>query len=258
MISVLTVNYHSASDLQGLANSLRRFPVAEEIELIVTNNSPEETIELASDEKLSIRILSAPNVGYAAGINRAYQEARGEILFIVNPDVRVIGETLNRASAFLRQDTSVGLLLPMLRYPHGEVQRSVRRFYTWPVVLFARSPLRAVGLRPPFFRHYLCETISMTQPTDVDWGLGGAMFLRRADCEANGVFDERYFLYFEDVDLCHRIWSHGRRVVYDPRIECIHAHRRHSGNPLSTAGWRHFQSLVRFVMKHKGLPDRPR
>jgi hypothetical protein len=90
----------------------------------------------------------------------------------------------------------------------------------------------------------------------VDWGLGAAMFLRRNDLPGAGPFDERFFLYFEDVDLCVRTWRAGRRVTYDPTIECIHAHRRASRRALSAAGWHHFRSLWRFATKYSGLPKR--
>ncbi len=256
MISVLTVNYHSSADLNMLAESLRRFPSAEGVELIVTNNSPEDAVTIESDPRLAIVVHTSQNVGYGAGINAALRHARGETLFITNPDVQVTAGALDAGAAFLRDHPDVGVVLPRLRYPDGTVQSSVRRFYTWPVALYARSPLRMAGLRPRFFRHYLYDGVAMSAATEVDWGIGAAMFLRRRDCP-DGVFDERFFLYFEDVDLCYRTWARGQRVVHCPQIECIHAHRRSSRLGLNPAGWHHFRSLVRFVGKYGGLPARP-
>ncbi len=265
MISVLTVNYHSSADLRGLVDSLTQHGGDEPLELVVTNNSPSDRLDFlnerdAASGMVEARVIESGNVGFGAGINQAYRASRGELLMIANPDVRIGEATLHRARAYLKANDDVGIVLPLLRYPDGEVQPSVRRFYTWAVVMFARSPLRALGMRPGFFRHYLCEDVDLKRPTDVDWGLGAAMFLRRGDVqeEQGGIFDERFFLYFEDVDLCYRTWQRGRRVVYCPQIECVHDHRRSSARTISRAGWHHFRSTLKFVSKHGGLPVRPK
>lgn len=260
MISVLTVNYHSAGELAQLVASLRQHRPAEPIELVVTNNSPSQRLSLPQCG-FPVSVIDADNIGFAAGINRAFRASTGEHIMLANPDLQVTAHALDSAVALLKSRLDVGIVLPRLLYPDGRVQPSVRRFYTWPIVLYARSPFRALGWRPDFFRRYLCEELSSlpanSGPVDVDWGIGGAMFLRRADCEPTGILDERFFLYFEDVDLCLRTWQRGQRVIHAPGIECIHAHRRSSGNPFSLAGWHHFRSMMRFVCKHGGLPQRP-
>ncbi|MFH1420275.1 MAG: glycosyltransferase [Planctomycetota bacterium] len=257
MISVLTVNYRCADQLAQLLESLQTHSAGLDVELVVTNNSPDDPVRLAGGGDVSVTVFESTNVGFAAGINRAYRASRGNIVMIANPDVRVLDGTLQRAVERLHADPNIGVVLPLLRYPDGRVQQSARRFYTWPVVLYARSPLRMLRYRPAFFRRYLCEDLDRSAPVPVDWGLGAAMFLRRSDCDAGHILDERFFLYFEDVDLCYGMWQRGRSVMYCPDIECIHEHRRFSRNPFSQAGWRHLQSLLRFVGKHGGLRGRP-
>jgi len=256
MISVLCVNYRSSADVFGLAASLAEHRGGEAIELIVVNHSPRERVALPDSAIGFSRVIEQSNVGYAAGINRAASLARGEWLFLANPDVRITRETLRVARRALEENADIGVLLPLLRHPDGSVQASVRRFYTWPVALYARLPLRRIW-RPAFFRRYLCEDLDRSGPADVDWGLGGAMFVRRDDHPGGRVLDERFFLYFEDVDLCWRTWQRGRRVVYWPQAECVHAHRRRSAAVFNRHGWHHFRSFLRFVSKHGGLPGRP-
>lgn len=257
MISVLTVNYRSAEDTAGLARSLVDCPPEEPFELVIANHSPGESIPVPDAIRSHARVLEAPNDGYATGVNAAFRASRGDLLFLANPDLRVTAGAFAAARCFLDAHPDVGVLLPLLWYPDGAVQDSVRRFYTWPVALYARSPLRALGLRPNFWRRYLYADLSRTEPVDVDWGLGGAMFLRRADCIDGTVFDPRFFLYFEDVDLCYRLWQRGRRVVYYPSVRCVHAHRRGSALPVGRHAWHHLRSFVRFVRKYRGLPQRP-
>lgn len=255
MISVLTVNYRSAADVARLAASLVEHRGNEQIELIIANNSPAEAIERPSE--LANTVIDLPNPGYARGVNAAAARARGDVLFVANPDVRLTPGVLPAASAWLRDHPEVGILLPRLRSPDGAIQSSVRRFYTWPVALYARLPLRDRIRHPRFFRRYLMLDDDISSPAAVDWGLGAAMFLRRADFADGRIFDERFFLYFEDVDLCLRAWQRGRPVIYHPGLVCEHDHHRTSKRVLSKHALHHLTSLVRFVVRHHGLPQRP-
>ena len=196
MISVLTVNYDSSADLAELIASIREHRGGAEVELIITNNSASDEIAVSGDASIPIRILTPDsNIGFAAGVNLAYRSSRGDILMIANPDVRVSGGTFDAALRFMDASSDVGVVLPLLRSLDGSVQASVRQFYTWAVALYARSPLRLLS-QPSFFRRYLCGDVDRTRPTDVDWGLAAAMFLRRSDWPDRELFDERFFLYF--------------------------------------------------------------
>lgn len=256
MISVLSVNFRSAADAAGLAESIADHRDELDIELIIVNNSPDESIAVPPVAAAFTRVVDSNNIGYGRAINRAAAGARGEMLFLANPDVRLTRGALSAARAFLDAHPDVGVLLPRLRYPDGRVQPSARRFYTWPAALYARCPLRDRIGHPRFFRNYLMIDERFDGPTDVDWGLGGAMFLRRDDYPGGRIFDERFFLYFEDVDLCLRTWRGGRRVVYHPLVICVHAHRRHSAKLLSRNALAHFAGMMRFLWKHKAFPGR--
>jgi len=257
MISILTVNYRCSADVAALAASIAEHRGAESVELVVVNHSRAQPIELPPDAQSWSRVVDQQNLGFAAGINAAARASCGETLLVANPDLRLTSGALARAREYLAANRNVGVLLPRLRYPDGRIQPSVRRFYTWNAAWFARSPFRAIGLRPRFWREYLYDDLNPAGPVDVDWGLGGAMFLRRAEFASGEIFDSRYFLYFEDVDLCFRTWHRGRRVVYHPAIECIHAYHRRSRLPFNRHALHHFRSFWRFVRAHGGLPARP-
>lgn len=257
MLSILTVNYRNTADLARLARSIDSHRGNEPLELVIANHAPEDASQLPRESNYPIIVINQPNLGFAAGVNAAFAASCGNTIFVANPDIQLLPDTLATARHYLNAHPDIGLLLPRLRYPDGRVQPSVRRFYTWPVALYARSPLRLLPARPRFFRDYLYDGLDPAAPVDVDWGIGGAMFLRRADVTNNQIFDPRFFLYFEDVDLCLRTWQSGRRVVYHPQIECIHAHQRASALPFNRSALHHLASFVRFVRKHGGLPPRP-
>lgn len=257
MLSILTVNFHNTADLARFARSIESHRGNESIELVIANHASDESQQLPRADALQIQVVEQPNLGFAAGINAAFAASRGDLIFVANPDIQLRPDALATAREYLAAHPDVGLLLPRLRYPDGRVQPSVRRFYTWPVALYARSPLRIIPYKPRFFRDYLYEGSDPIEPTQVDWGLGGAMFLRRADVSNNQVFDPRFFLYFEDVDLCLRTWQSGRFVIYHPHVECTHAHQRASALPFNRHAWHHAASFLAFVRKHGGLPQRP-
>jgi N-acetylglucosaminyl-diphospho-decaprenol L-rhamnosyltransferase len=88
----------------------------------------------------------------------------------------------------------------------------------------------------------------------IDWALGAAMLIRREAAQKTKLLDERFFLYFEDVDLCLGMHQRGWRVLYDPAACMIHHHRRDSANFLSwRAKQRHCWSLAQFLLKHRFL-----
>jgi GT2 family glycosyltransferase len=94
-------------------------------------------------------------------------------------------------------------------------------------------------------------------PREVDWGLGGCMFLRREAVRGGEVFDERFFLYMEDVDLCFRMKANGWKVIYYPEAVMVHAHVRESARGIfNRAKWEHLKSMIKFYRKYGGFSPR--
>ena len=257
MISIVTVAYRNGRDVRLLGESILGAHDSKQAEWIITNNDPADRLDIPPGLVERTRILTRRNVGYARGVNAAARWARGDALFVANPDLRLSPDVLTRAEEILRAEPDVAVLLPRLTYAGGATQPSIRRFYSWAAALYARCPGRETRPPPRFFRDYLMLDDDLSRPTEVDWGLGGAMFLRRADFPDGRIFDPRYFLYFEDVDLCLRVWRAGRRVVFRPDLICQHEHRRGSRDVFSTHGRHHLVSLLRFMLKHGGFPRRP-
>ena len=260
-LSILTVNHHDAAALLEAQKALAAAPPACDYEWIVVNHSPEEPVAVLPALAERVRVIDQPNSGFGRGVNAAARAARGTVLFLANPDLVFDGVLLDGGLARLAEDPKVGLLAPRLIYPDGRVQRTARRFYRWRDALFARIPGRDALPAPRFWREHLMMDDPLDAPTDVDWIIGAALFVRvgalRDPKGPEPVFDPRYFLYFEDVDLAMDLWSRGWRVRFDPTLTAVHAHRRGSRNALTRLGWRHAQSFLKFVRKWGGLKARP-
>lgn len=197
-------------------------------------------------------IQNRSNRGFAAAVNQGYRRSRNPFLLLLNPDVRVEKGALEVLTRTLETHPDAGVVIPKLKSPDGSLQYSCRRFYTVRTLLLRRAPFQRFLLNHPVTRRHLMVDWDHKTLSAVDWGLGAAMLIRRAASSPDFLMDERFFLYFEDVDLCKRMWLGGWKVLYNPESCMVHHHRRDSA-----AGWsygakrHHFLSLLKFLWKYR-------
>jgi hypothetical protein len=150
-----------------------------------------------------------------------------------------------------------GLLLPQLINPDGSLQFSCRKFYDFFTLLFRRTPLGAFFPNHRVIRNHLMMDWNHGEVREVDWGLGACMSLRREALGSPEIFDERFFLYFEDVDLCFRMKKRGWKVIYYPEAVMVHTHVRSSADGFfNREKWEHFKSMIKFYRKYGGFSPR--
>lgn len=204
-------------------------------EIILTLNIREDESFLDDFSDLPLRVIrNATAKGFGANHNAALAQATGRWLAIVNPDIRVrplrlapLAETLSNAS--------VGACGPVVLSSAGKTEDSARQFPTW-WRLVRRAFLRI--RRPDYEWH--------KSPIDVDWLAGMfVMFRREAFADVAG-FDERFFMYFEDADICRRLQKRGWKVRLDPRSSVVHDAQRASHRSLRHLRW-HVSSAVRYL-----------
>jgi len=251
-LSVVVVSYNSAPWLPACLRSLRAaaFEPRPQI-LVVDNASTDGSARLVRDGYPEITLLeNGRNVGYSRAVNQAWRESTGEYLLVLNPDIVVRPEALRILHRHLEEHPQVALAAPRLLNPDGTLQYSCRRHYTTATYVLRRTFLRRLFPDHPVVRRHLMADWDHAQVREVDWVLGAAMMLRR---EALGgtVMDERFFIYFEDVDLCLRLQHEGWAVVYHPDAVMLHHHRRASAQGfLNRRKYEHFKSWVKFSLKH--------
>ena len=199
------------------------------------------------------------NVGYAAGVNCGIAVSTADHFVVLNPDVGVPDEdALLRLVTHLERQPRVGVVAPRLVSLDGEIQRSVRVVPSVGMLAARQTPLG----RTPWGRRMCERYLHLPEPggdaADVDWAIGAAMAMRREAVEAVGGWDERFFLYFEDVDFCVRLRDAGWLVQYLPGVELLHDYqqasdRSHGGLLRSALRRAHIKSALRFFAKHPGL-----
>jgi hypothetical protein len=229
-LSLIVVNYHSHEPLECLLQSLARHPITVTHEVLVVNNSPDDGLDewLARSYPDTRVLSSARNVGYARAVNRGIEAARGRDILVVNPDVVLEEGSVERALTYLRQNPEVGIVGVRLVNSDGSDQHNARRFYTLTTILLRRTPLGRLWPQHPAVRGHLMLDDDLSRARPVDWVTGAFMLVRREALDEVGGMDGRFFLYFEDVDWCQRMWDGGYEVHLLPEISLRHEHQRTS------------------------------
>lgn len=195
-----------------------------QLEVIVIDNASEDgSGEMVEHKYPSVRLIrNHQNRGFGAGHNQGFAVAEGEFLMPLNSDAIVHPGCFARLVSFLRENEDVGVAAPKLLNPDGSLQYSCRRFPTPTAALFRNTPLGKLFPNNRFAREYLMQDWDHSEPRDVDWVSGAALCLRASVYRQIGGFDEKFFMYLEDVDLCKRVHDAGFRVVYVPDAVVTH------------------------------------
>jgi GT2 family glycosyltransferase len=218
-LSIIIVHYGSPALTETLVSQLTALPPAPSREIIVVDNAAE--LPFPSDRHPGVRTVRlAQNRGYGFACNRGADAARGAFLLVCNNDLELRGNPLAALTERCAQQPSVGAVGPLLRFPDGRFQLSWGNFPSLRSEFLERRRQRQSrsGGGGDLRRR---EEASADMRT-VDWVTGACVLLPRKAWNSVRGFDERYFFYFEDVDLCMRLRRQGWDILYDPSVEVLH------------------------------------
>lgn len=213
LISAIVVTYNSQDFIEDCLSSVVKFlPDAEVI--VVDNNSTDQTVKKIEKFLPAVKLIRSPkNLGFGAGNNLALRQARGEFLLLLNPDTQLVGP-IDQLVSFYNETPNVGIVGPMLLMPNGQIQPSVRKLPTiWGA--FKEFILAVKNA----YSQYVPED---ENPVEVECVYGAAMLIKKDLFKSWGGFDEKYFLYYEDIDLCRRIRKLGKKIYYYPKVKVKH------------------------------------
>ncbi|MCC7142451.1 MAG: glycosyltransferase [Candidatus Eisenbacteria bacterium] len=252
-VSIVIVVYRTPDYLKRCLDAIEAAHPGVAYEVVVVDNAPadDRSERLAADRPLVRYHHSKKNLGFGGGANLGVRLARGRHFLILNPDVAVRPGSIEALCRLLDEESDIGIAAPRLEYPDGSLQHSVRRFYTFQVFLLRRTFLGKIFPQARALRDHLMLDWDHASTRDVDWCIGGSMMVSRRAVDDVGGMDERFFLYFEDVDWCYRMHQRGWRVVYHPAATMQHDYQRASAKGFwpKRGLWIHLASLVRFYEK---------
>jgi N-acetylglucosaminyl-diphospho-decaprenol L-rhamnosyltransferase len=230
-VSVLVVNYRAYDELDDCLRSLAQ--AREPLDIVVVDHASDAG-QLA---RLQLRhrevrwVGCGDNPGFAAGVNRGSRHARGDYLYLLNPDAVVEPDTPTVLAYYLEAHPPVGVVGSRVLDADGAIQGSARGFPNWSTALAGRTTWLTRTLPGnPLTRRNVLTGDHVRQPTQVDW-VSGASLMVRADAfrEIAGM-DERFFLYWEDADLCRRLRDRGWLTMYHPGASVTHLCGRSAGS----------------------------
>lgn len=234
MITVSIVSHGHGEMVSHLIKQLEDCP--EVTQIILTRNICEPLI-LKQTDKLEIIENNVP-AGFATNHNAAFKRCREPYFCVVNPDIRLSGNIFRKLIR-CQKNRNAALVAPMVLSPEGKLEDSVRRFPTF------LSLVSKVFGGPD--GHYIFTSVDVPFYTECVAGMF-MLFETFSYKEING-FDEKYYMYYEDIDICARLWEAGLKIAVCTQVSIIHSARRDSHRKIRFLLW-HCASMARYFFKY--------
>jgi len=177
----------------------------------------------------AVIVLRDKNYGMGHSSNRGAAEVEADYYFFLNPDTAIKDlNLLERLRDFLREFPVIGIVAPRVSYPDGQIQETCRRFPKWYSPIAQRTSFLPKDFLEQHQYKFLMKDFNHDKRRMVDWIQGSAFMIEEKLFKELGGFDQRFFMYYEDVDLCRRCWLKNRPVYYLPDVELLHAYGKGS------------------------------
>lgn len=237
MLSIVTVNYKSEKYLERCLSSLYNYLEEDSFESMVVNNDKDADLKKIEEKFPQTKIINNDgNVGFGAANNAGVKKATGEVLLFLNPDAEIISSNIN--DLLSKFDKDVAVIGPRLVTDENKTQEwSAGKEFSLKQLI--KNNLGFVENR---------KIWESKQEVITDWVSGAALFVRKKEFEEAGGFDEKFFMYFEDEDLCRKIRKNGHQVLYFPEFSVLH-HGGKSRNGRISQKKQFLKSMLYFFWK---------
>jgi N-acetylglucosaminyl-diphospho-decaprenol L-rhamnosyltransferase len=239
-LSIIIVSFNTRSDLERCLESLVAHPPAVTHEIVVVDNaSTDDSVAAIRGRFPGLRLIEAgENLGFSRANNIGIRQTSGELVLLLNADTVVPAGSIDALVAVVDGRPDVGIAGPRLVDAHGRAELSFG-----PMI----SPLNEV--RQKIRARWLSGRLTAIE-REVDWVSGACLLVRRADAEAVGLLDARFFMYTEDVDFCAAVRARGRKVLFTPRAEIVHLRGRSRQTAAHATETAYRRSQIAFYQKH--------
>jgi N-acetylglucosaminyl-diphospho-decaprenol L-rhamnosyltransferase len=249
-LSVIIVTYNSRDHIDQCLGSLAEHAPSIDHDIVVVDNaSPDNTSAAIRARWTGVRVIEAgANLGFARANNLGIQQTAGALILLLNPDTIVPAGSIDALVSALDAMPDAAVAGPRLVDGDGRAELSFGAMMS-PLAELRQKALvrgndrgiRAVSAYVEWLTH---------RPREVDWVSGACLLVRRADAEAVGLMDERYFMFAEDVDFCAAVRARGRRVLFAPSAEVVHLRGRSRATAPAATERAYRRSQIAFYEKH--------
>ncbi len=233
-IAIVIVNYKMKALIEKCLETLFRDIAGESLDIdivVVDNNSEDGVDELLREKFPSVRFIPQnTNPGFGTSQNRGMASVEATYYFALNPDTEFLinQNTIRRLYDYMENNPKVGMTGPRIVYPDGSLQYSCWRFPSFLQPFYNRTKLGKSSRGRQKHDHHMMKNFDHASTIPVDALMGSAMFARGTAVHEVGGFDERFWMYYEDIDRCLRMWEAHWPVYYVHDIVLQHLHGRGS------------------------------
>jgi N-acetylglucosaminyl-diphospho-decaprenol L-rhamnosyltransferase len=250
-LSVVVVNHNAGPFLERCLDSVAASSGEISMEVVVVDNASRDGSARIAAERPDVRVIeNRTNLGFAAAANIGIRATEGPYILLLNPDAEIASGTLAGFVKVADEHPDSGAIGPLVRNADGTIQPSARRIPgTFEALMHAFLGQVAPGNR--WTQAYIIAGWDRSSERKVEWVSGSAMLLRRSALHRVGVFDEGYFMYVEDVDLCTRLRRAGWTVLFSPELEVTHEVGVSARGQSRRMAREHSRSIYRYFTKHR-------
>jgi N-acetylglucosaminyl-diphospho-decaprenol L-rhamnosyltransferase len=251
-LAVVVVNYNAGGFLLRCIASILASAGDIEVDVVVVDNaSGDGSAARMAEAHPQVRLIeNARNLGFAPAANQGIGASEAPFVLLLNPDAEIRNGTLASLVKVAAERPRAGAIGCLVRNPDGTVQPSARRVPP-PFEAFMHAFLGPFVPDNPWSRRYTMAGWDRASEREVEWVSGSAMLLRREALDQVGAFDEGYFMYVEDVDLCTRLRADGWRVLFSPEVEVVHEIGVSTRGRSHRMAHAHSDSIYRYFVKHE-------
>ena len=246
-LSIIIVTFNSRAEIDACLRSLTAGMQIDREIIVVDNASPDGTATHVRERWPGVRLIElGANLGFARASNTGIRQTFGDLVLLLNPDTSVPGGAIDGLVRALERDPRAAIAGPRIVDAEGRAELSFGRMISPFTDLWQKTLMVGSKRQWPVVRTIVAR---MTRRAKyVDWVTGACLLTYRADLDAVGLFDERYFLYTEDVDLCASMRARGRRVLFVPDVEVLHLRGASAAPQARETAYR--DSYLAFYEKH--------
>lgn len=251
-LTISIVNWNTRDDLCGALQAIVGSGMKVTYEIIVVDNaSTDGSTAMLRDRFPNVKLIEIErNVGFGAGHNRAFAAGLGKYRLVMNPDSRPLSGAFDELLRFAEAHVDAAIVAPKLLNPDGSLQYSCRRFPSVAAAIFRNALFDRLFPNNRAATDYLMRDWDHAVPREVDWVSGAAMLIRADALEKLHGFDESYFMYCEDTDICRRARDAGFTVWYDPNAVFTHTIGRSTDAEPNRMAREHHRSMYRYYKKY--------
>lgn len=259
LLTILIVNFNSGNLLKRSINSIHSKKQYEI--LLIDNNSEDNSLKKISKTKNLKIIKNKINLGFSSAVNQGLKLAKGNYILLMNPDIILNKNTIDSLLNFIEKNNEVSVLGCTLLNPDKRIQPSCHAFPSYAHVFFESSQLNRLFPKNRFFISLFSPLANLSpkllanyqipkKPTEVDFVMGSLFLFKKSLIDEIGLFDEAFFLYHEEMELCYRAKKLNKKIFFIPEAKAIHYNKYSSSKYSMLEHENRVKGYLYFYKKH--------